>query len=144
MFLSERRIILIFRPKTLKILRGNFRILFQRRKPCFFDQRDRSVGQVKVNTEQGMAITIPLLFCQHILTQILLKELLQLIERNSILSAAVIQIGMRRVRNDHKLFVVSIFAVPDHVGVSILAKITRMCLLAVNDQYSASDLITVL
>lgn len=49
--------------------------------------------------------------------KITIKETLNLIKRYRVLSAAVIEIGMYRIRQDQQFFVVCEFAVLHHVGI---------------------------
>jgi hypothetical protein len=52
--------------------------------------------------------------------QIALEKLLQLVKRNCGLAAAIVQIGMHRIRDDKQFLVV-----PDQLGKGILAEIDR-------------------
>ena len=47
------------------------------------------------------------------------EERLQLVERNRVLAAAVIEISVDRVRNDHQFLIIHILAVSDHVRIGV-------------------------
>ena len=57
-------------------------------------------------------------FYQHSL-QILNEERFQFVERDRFFAAAVIEIGVDRIRDDHQFFVVRILAVFDHVRIGV-------------------------
>ena len=54
-----------------------------------------------------------------LLLQILNEERLQFVERNSVLAAAVIEVGVDSIRNDHQFFVIRILAVFEHVRIGV-------------------------
>ena len=70
--------------------------------------------------------------------------MLQLIKRNRILSASVIQIRMDCIRDDQQLLVICIRVILHHCGISIAAEIAGMGFLPVHDKDCAADLIAVL
>ena len=72
------------------------------------------------------------------------KKLLQLIERDGVLPAAVIQICVDCIRDDQQLLVICIRVILHHCGISIAAEIAGMCFLPVHDKDCAADLIAVL
>ena len=72
------------------------------------------------------------------------KKLLQLIKRDGVLPAAVIQICVDCIRDDQQLFVICIRVILHHCGISIAAEITGMCFLPVHDKDCAANLIAVL
>ena len=85
-------------------------------------------------------ITCPgLSFC----IQIFLKEALQFIKGNSVLSAAVIEIRVNSAGNDHKFLVVRVLTVFDHVGIGVTAEITGVCLVPVDQKDCTAELLHV-
>ena len=80
-------------------------------------------------------IDLPVLF------QILTEECLELIERDRVLSSAVVEIGVNRVGDDIQLFVIGVFTVVDHIRICVFTELAGMRFFAVDDQHSTANLI---
>ena len=55
--------------------------------------------------------------------QLPLEERRDLVERDGVLPAPVVEVGVRRARNDHQLLVLGVVASPRHVGKRVLAEV---------------------
>ena len=80
-------------------------------------------------------IDLPVLF------QILTEECLELIERDRVLTAAVVEVGMYRVGDDIQLFVFGVFTAFNHIRICVFTEIAGMRFFSVDDQHSAADLV---
>lgn len=55
--------------------------------------------------------------------QLPLEERRNLVERDGVLPAPVVEVGVHRARNDHQLLVLGVVASPRHVGKRVLAEV---------------------
>ena len=55
--------------------------------------------------------------------QLPLEECRDLVERDGVLPAPVVEVGVHRARNDHQLLVLGVVASPRHVGKRVLAEV---------------------
>ena len=55
--------------------------------------------------------------------QLPLEERRDLVERDGVLPAPVVEVGVHRARNDHQLLVLGVVASPRHVGKRVLAEV---------------------
>lgn len=78
-----------------------------------------------------------------LLFQIFRKEALELVERDHVILAAVVEIRMGSAGDSQKFLVAGVLAVLYHVGIGILAEIEGVCLVAVHDENRGPDLIRI-